>query len=106
HPQRQTLPPLSSQVAPILRRKNKLTYTPHLHTADYLIIINPSKIQFTPNKQHHKIYHPHSNHPRPLKSISPPQLKTTNPQPLLQTSIKPILPTTPLPQKQRKKLFL
>ncbi|WP_186298239.1 uL13 family ribosomal protein, partial [Staphylococcus capitis] len=69
-------------------------------------IINPSKIQFTPNKQQHKIYHPHSNHPPPLKSITPPQLTTTNPQPLLQTSIKPILPSSRLPQKQPKKLFL
>uniref|UniRef100_UPI0016434F42 uL13 family ribosomal protein n=1 Tax=Staphylococcus aureus TaxID=1280 RepID=UPI0016434F42 len=66
----------------------------------------PTKIEFTPNKQTHKLYYPHSNHPPPIKSITPPQLTTTNPQPLIQNSIKPILPTTPLRQKQPKKLFL
>ena len=46
----QTLGRLSSEVAAILRGKNKVTYTPHVDTGDYVIIINASKIEFTGNK--------------------------------------------------------
>ena len=47
----QTLGRLSSEVAAILRGKNKVTYTPHVDTGDYVIIINASKIEFTGNKE-------------------------------------------------------
>lgn len=66
----QTLGRLSSEVAAILRGKNKVTYTPHVDTGDYVIIINASKIEFTGNKEQDKMYYRHSNHPGGLKSIS------------------------------------
>ena len=47
----QTLGRLSSEVASILRGKNKVTYTPHVDTGDYVIVINASKIEFTGNKE-------------------------------------------------------
>ncbi len=50
----QTLGRLSSEVAAILRGKNKVTYTPHVDTGDYVIIINASKIEFTGNKEQDK----------------------------------------------------
>lgn len=53
----QTLGRLSSEVAAILRGKNKVTYTPHVDTGDYVIIINASKIEFTGNKEQDKMYH-------------------------------------------------
>ena len=59
----QTLGRLSSEVAAILRGKNKVTYTPHVDTGDYVIIINASKIEFTGNKEQDKMYYRHSNHP-------------------------------------------
>ena len=58
----QTLGRLSSEVAAILRGKNKVTYTPHVDTGDYVIIINASKIEFTGNKEQDKMYYRHSNH--------------------------------------------
>ena len=96
----QTLGRLSSEVAAILRGKNKVTYTPHVDTGDYVIIINASKIEFTGNKEQDKMYHRHSNHPGGLKSISAGELKRTNPERLLETS------STRLGEKQGKKLFV
>lgn len=102
----QTLGRLSSEVAAILRGKNKVTYTPHVDTGDYVIIINASKIELTGNKENDKIYYRHSNHPGGLKSITAGELKRTNPECLLETSIKGMLPSSRLGEKQGKKLFV
>ncbi|EGQ3873805.1 50S ribosomal protein L13 [Staphylococcus pseudintermedius] len=104
--ERQTLGRLSSEVAAILRGKNKVTYTPHVDTGDYVIIINASKIELTGNKENDKIYYRHSNHPGGLKSITAGELKRTNPERLLETSIKGMLPSSRLGEKQGKKLFV
>lgn len=102
----QTLGRLSSEVASILCGKNKVTYTPHVDTGDYVIIINAEKIQFTGNKEQDKIYYRHSNHPGGLKSITAGELKRTNPERLLENSIKGMLPSSRLGEKQGKKLFV
>ncbi|EGQ2920793.1 50S ribosomal protein L13 [Staphylococcus pseudintermedius] len=102
----QTLGRLSSEVAAILRGKNKVTYTPHVDTGDYVIIINASKIELTGNKENDKIYYRHSNHSGGLKSITAGELKRTNPERLLETSIKGMLPSSRLGEKQGKKLFV
>ncbi|HBK0425212.1 TPA: 50S ribosomal protein L13 [Staphylococcus pseudintermedius] len=102
----QTLGRLSSEVAAILRGKNKVTYTPHVDTGDYVIIINASKIELTGNKENDKIYYRHSNHPGGLKSITAGELKRTNPERLLETSIKGMLTSSRLGEKQGKKLFV
>jgi len=101
-----TLGRLSSEVAAILRGKNKVTYTPHVDTGDYVIIINAAKIQFTGNKEQDKMYYRHSNHPGGIKSVSAGELKAKNPERLLATSIKGMLPSTRLGEKQGKKLFV
>ncbi|EHY93235.1 MULTISPECIES: 50S ribosomal protein L13 [Staphylococcus] len=97
---------LSSEVAAILRGKNKVTYTPHVDTGDYVIVINASKIHFTGNKERDKMYYRHSNHPGGIKSISAGELKANNPERLLENSIKGMLPSTRLGEKQGKKLFV
>ena len=102
----QTLGRLSSEVATILRGKNKATYTPHVDTGDYVIVINASKIHFTGNKERDKMYYRHSNHPGGIKSISAGELKANNPERLLENSIKGMLPSTRLGEKQGKKLFV
>jgi len=101
-----TLGRLSSEVAAILRGKNKATYTPHVDTGDYVIIINASKIHFTGNKEQDKMYYRHSNHPGGIKSISAGELKAKTPERLLENSIKGMLPSTRLGEKQGKKLFV
>ena len=102
----QTLGRLSSEVAAILRGKNKVTYTPHVDSGDYVIIINAAKIQFTGNKEQDKMYYRHSNHPGGIKSISAGELKAKNPERLLENSIKGMLPSNRLGEKQGKKLFV
>ena len=102
----QTLGRLSSEVAAILRGKNKVTFTPHVDSGDYVIIINASNIQFTGNKEQDKMYYRHSNHPGGIKSISAGELKATNPERLIENSIKGMLPSTRLGEKQGKKLFV
>ena len=84
----QTLGRLSSEVASILRGKNKVTYTPHVDTGDFVIIINASKI------------------PGGIKSVTAGELKRNNPARLLETSIKGMLPSSRLGEKQGKKLFV
>ncbi|AWI43975.1 50S ribosomal protein L13 [Staphylococcus nepalensis] len=101
-----TLGRLSSEVAAILRGKNKVTYTPHVDSGDYVIIINAAKIQFTGNKEQDKMYYRHSNHPGGIKSVSAGELKAKNPERLLETSIKGMLPSTRLGEKEGKKLFV
>ncbi|MGO3048438.1 50S ribosomal protein L13 [Staphylococcus casei] len=102
----QTLGRLSSEVASILRGKNKVTFTPHVDSGDYVIIINASNIQFTGNKEQDKMYYRHSNHPGGIKSISAGELKANNPERLIENSIKGMLPSTRLGEKQGKKLFV
>ena len=102
----ETLGRLSSEIASILRGKHKATYTPHVDSGDYVIIINADKIYLSGNKEQDKIYYRHSNHPGGIKSISAGELKEKNPVRLLETSIKGMLPNNKLGEKQGKKLFV
>lgn len=102
----QTLGRLSSEVASILRGKNKPTYTPHVDTGDNVIIINAGKIEMTGNKEQDKMYYRHTGHPGGIKSISAGELKRKNPVRLLENSIKGMLPKNRLGRAQGKKLHV
>ncbi len=102
----ETLGRLSSEVASILRGKYKATYTPHVDTGDYVIILNAGKIEMTGNKEQDKIYYRHTGHVGNMKSISAGELKAKNPVRLLETSIKGMLPKNSLGRKQLGKLFV
>lgn len=102
----ETLGRLSSEVASILRGKYKTTYTPHVDTGDYVIILNAGKIEMTGNKEQDKIYYRHTGHVGNMKSISAGDLKAKNPVRLLETSIKGMLPKNSLGRKQLGKLFV
>lgn len=102
----QTLGRLSSEVASILRGKHKPTFTPHVDSGDYVIIINASEIVMTGKKESDKVYYRHSNYPGGLKSITAGELRAKNPARLLEISIKGMLPSSRLGEKQGKKLFV
>ncbi|WP_412521565.1 50S ribosomal protein L13 [Staphylococcus simulans] len=102
----QTLGRLSSEVATILRGKHKPTYTPHVDSGDYVIIINAGQIKMTGKKESDKVYYRHSNYPGGIKSITAGELKEKNPARLLEISIKGMLPSSRLGEKQGKKLFV
>lgn len=101
-----TLGRLSTEVATILRGKHKPTFTPHVDSGDYVIVINASEIVLTGKKDSQKIYYRHSGHVGGIKSVSAGELREKNPMRLLETSIKGMLPKNPLGRKQGKKLFV
>lgn len=102
----QTLGRLSSEVASILRGKHKATFTPHVDSGDYVIIINAGQIEMTGKKASDKVYYRHSNYPGGIKSITAGELREKNPARLLEISIKGMLPSSRLGEKQGKKLFV
>ena len=101
-----TLGRLSTEVATILRGKHKPTFTPHVDSGDYVIVINASEIVLTGKKDSQKIYYRHSGHVGEIKAVSAGELREKNPMRLLETSIKGMLPKNPLGRKQGKKLFV
>ena len=97
---------LSAVVASILRGKNKPTFTPHVDTGDFVIVINADKVKLTGNKASDKIYYRHSNHPGGLKAISAGELRDKNSRRLIETSVKGMLPKNTLGRKQLTKLHV
>ena len=102
----QTFGRLSSEVASILRGKYKPTFTPHVDTGDYVIIINADKIEFTGKKATDKVYYTHSGYTGGIKSITAGELREKNPVRLMEKAIQGMLPKNPLGRKQAKKLFV
>ncbi|PMB84057.1 50S ribosomal protein L13 [Dolosicoccus paucivorans] len=97
---------LSTVVASILRGKNKPTYTPHVDTGDFVIVINADKVHLTGKKHTDKVYYRHSGHPGGIKSVTAGELLERNPQRLVEQSIKGMLPDTRLGRKQFTKLHV
>ena len=97
---------LSTVAASILRGKTKPTYTPHVDTGDFVIIINAENVKLTGKKETDKMYHHHSGYVGGLKSISAGELREKNPERLVELSIKGMLPDNRLGRQQLKKLHV
>ena len=95
---------LASEVASILRGKHKPTFTPHMDTGDFVIIINAAKIELTGKKLTDKLYYRHSGYPGGLKSMTAGQLRTKFPERMIELAVKGMLPKGPLGRQQFKKL--
>ena len=95
---------LSTVVASILRGKNKPTYTPHIDTGDFVIVINAEKVALTGKKASDKMYHRHTGHPGGLKSMSAGEMRERFPERLIELSVKGMLPDNRLGRKQFTKL--
>ncbi|MBG9989414.1 50S ribosomal protein L13 [Aerococcaceae bacterium DSM 111176] len=95
---------LSTVVASILRGKNKPTYTPHIDTGDFVIVINAEKVALTGKKASDKMYHRHTGHPGGLKSMSAGEMRDRFPERLIELSVKGMLPDNRLGRKQFTKL--
>ncbi|MDQ0209300.1 50S ribosomal protein L13 [Alkalicoccobacillus murimartini] len=102
----QTLGRLASEVASILRGKNKPTFTPHIDTGDFVIVINASKIQLTGNKLNGKIYYRHSNHPGGLKQTTANDMRNNKPERMIELAVKGMLPKNTLGRAQGMKLHV
>ena len=102
----QTLCRLASEVASILRGKNKPTFTPHVDTGDHVIIINASEIHLTGKKLTDKIYRRHTMHPGGLKERTALEMKTKYPEQMIELAIKGMLPKNSLGRQMFKKLHV
>lgn len=95
---------LATEVATILRGKNKPIYTPHVDTGDFVIIINADKIKLTGKKLEQKQYRYHTGYPGGLKSVSYKRMMDKNPEKAVQLAVKGMLPKNSLGRQMIKKL--
>ncbi|MEK4487681.1 50S ribosomal protein L13 [Psychrobacillus sp. FSL H8-0484] len=100
----QTLGRLASEVAAILRGKNKPTFTPNVDTGDHVIIINAEKIHLTGNKLNDKIYYRHTQFAGGLKQRTALEMRTKYPTKMLELAIKGMLPKNSLGRQMFTKL--
>ena len=102
----QALGRVASQVANILRGKNKPIYTPNVDTGDFVIIINASKVILTGKKLDQKIYYKHSGYVGGLKETKYRKLLAEKPEFALRKAIVGMLPKGPLGRQMAKKLHV
>lgn len=95
---------LATEVATILSGKNKPTYTPHVDTGDYVIIINAEKIKLTGRKLEQKNYSYHTGYPGGLKQIPYKDLIESKPEKIIELAVKGMLPKSSLGRNMIKKL--
>ena len=95
---------LASEVAKILRGKNKPIYTPHVDTGDFVIIINAEKVVLTGNKLDQKMYRKHSLYPGGLKETPYRRIMETVPERAIEAAVKGMLPHNSLGRKMFTKL--
>ncbi|MCH9713012.1 MAG: 50S ribosomal protein L13 [Cyanobacteriota bacterium] len=100
----QTLGRLASEVATVLRGKNKPTYTPHLDTGDFVIVINADKIRVSGNKPTQKLYRRHSGRPGGMKTETFAHLQARIPERIVEKAIKGMLPHNSLGRQLFRKL--
>ncbi len=101
-----TLGRLASEVAKILRGKNKPQFTPHIDTGDYVIIVNAEKIKVTGKKLDQKVYYHHSGYVGGMKETTLKEMLAKKPEKVLELAVKGMLPKGPLGRSMLKKLFV
>lgn len=95
---------LASEIAKILKGKHKPTYTPHIDSGDYVIVINADKVRVTGRKLEQKIYYRHSGYPGGLKSICLAEQLERHPTRVLKAAVRGMLPKNRLGRAMIKKL--
>lgn len=101
-----TLGRLASEVANVLRGKNKPIYTPHIDTGDYVIIVNAEKIKVTGKKLDQKIYYNHSDYVGGMKETKLKDMLAKKPEYVLNHAVKGMLPKGPLGRQMMSKLHV
>ncbi len=101
-----TLGRLSSEIAKILRGKNKPQFTPHEDTGDYVIVTNADKVKVTGRKLSQKIYYHHSGYVGGLKETTLNEMLKKKPEKVIELAVKGMLPKGPLGRKMYRKLFV
>ncbi len=101
-----TLGRLSSEVAKVLRGKNKPIFTPHIDTGDYVIVVNAEKIKVTGKKLDQKIYYHHSDYVGGMKETTLREMLAKKPERVIELAVKGMLPKGPLGREMYKKLYV
>ena len=101
-----TLGRLASEVAKVLRGKNKPIFTPHIDTGDYVIVINAEKIAVTGKKLDQKVYHHHSDYVGGMKETTLREKLAKKPEEVIEGAVKGMLPKGPLGRQMYTKLFV
>ena len=101
-----TLGRLASEVANVLRGKNKPIYTPHIDTGDYVIVVNAEKVKVTGKKLDQKIYYHHSEYVGGMKEATLKEMMQKKPEFVITHAVKGMLPKGPLGRQMLKKLHV
>ncbi|TEU30619.1 50S ribosomal protein L13 [Alkanindiges illinoisensis] len=99
-----TLGRLATEIARRLRGKHKTSFTPHVDTGDYIVVINAERVQVTGTKSQNKMYYRHSEFPGGLKETNFEKLISHKPEEVLQRAVKGMLPKGPLGYAMIKKM--
>ena len=102
----QTLGRLASEVAKVLRGKNKPIFTPHADTGDCVIVVNAEKVKVTGRKLDQKIYYHHSDYVGGMKETTLREMLNTHPDRVIEHAVKGMLPKGPLGRQMYTKLFV
>ena len=101
-----TLGRLASEVAKVLRGKNKPEFTPHVDTGDYVIVVNAEKIKVTGKKLDQKVYYKHSDYVGGMKEATLREKLAKKPEEVIELAVKGMLPKGPLGRDMYRKLFV
>jgi large subunit ribosomal protein L13 len=94
----------ASEIAHRLRGKHKATYTPHVDTGDFIIVVNAEKIVLTGKKLTDKIYYSYSGYPGGMRATAAGKMLADKPEDLIRIAVQGMLPKTNLGRKMLKKL--
>ncbi len=101
-----TLGRLASEVAKVLRGKNKAIFTPHVDCGDYVIVVNAEKIKVTGKKLDQKIYYHHSDYVGGMKETTLKEKLAKKPEQVIELAVKGMLPKGPLGRQMYTKLHV
>ena len=101
-----TLGRISSDIAKVLRGKNKPEFTPHIDTGDYVIVVNAEKVKTTGKKLDQKIYYNHSEYVGGMKETTLREMLTKKPEKVIELAVKGMLPKGPLGRQMITKLHV
>lgn len=104
--QNQIVGRIASPIAAILRGKHKPSYTPHVDTGDYVIVINADKVRFTGDKLNQKTYIRYTGYPGGQRSRTAKEMMEMKPEAVLEKAVRGMLPKTKLGNAMIKKLFV
>ena len=100
----QTLGRLATEIARLLRGKNKAQYTPHVDTGDFVVVVNAEKVVVTGRKAEQKVYYRHTGYPGGLKETSYEVMLERKPTEILRRAVRGMMPRTRLGRQQLRKL--